>query len=114
MLYYHLVTGYVLMRKKTVSQNWVLPADETEDEKLVTYNSKKLDSNIFNIGTDSNKDQFNRVKTIPSGTARDVSRKWTQAAPVPCPISVTFVGSPPNTATFSLIQCSAAIWSIRP
>ncbi|KAF7287553.1 hypothetical protein GWI33_005917 [Rhynchophorus ferrugineus] len=48
------------------------------------------------------------------GTALDVKRKFTQAAPVPWPNNVTLVGSPPKNAIFSCIQCKAAIWSIRP
>lgn len=41
-------------------------------------------------------------------------RKWTQAAPVPCPIKVTLRGSPPKLAIFSWTQCRAAIWSKIP
>lgn len=51
---------------------------------------------------------------LPSGTADDAIKNPTQAAPVPWPISVTLLGSPPNTAMFSWIQCSAAIWSMSP
>lgn len=53
-------------------------------------------------------------RDVPSGTALDVTRKFTHAAPVPWPSSVTLVGSPPKTAMFSWIQCRAAIWSMSP
>ena len=51
---------------------------------------------------------------LPSGKASEVMRKWTQAAPVPCPISVTLRGSPPKLAIFSWTQWRAAIWSKIP
>ena len=55
------------------------------------------------------------MKTVlPSGSASDVIRKCTHAAPVPCPIMVTFRGSPPKCSIFSCTQCSAAIWSKIP
>ena len=55
------------------------------------------------------------MKTVlPSGSASEVIRKCTQAAPVPCPIIVTFRGSPPKCSIFSWTQCSAAIWSRIP
>lgn len=38
----------------------------------------------------------NWKRDSPSGTAWLVIRKFTQAAPVPCPTSVTFLGSPPK------------------
>ena len=41
-------------------------------------------------------------------------RKWTQAAPVPWPISVTLLESPPKLRMFSWTQWSAAIWSKMP
>lgn len=50
----------------------------------------------------------------PGVTVGDIMRKWMQAAPVPWPMSVTFFGSPPKSATFCCSQCSAAIWSMRP
>ena len=48
-------------------------------------------------------------KYSPSGTAWLVIKKLTQAAPVPCPINVTFLGSPPKLPMFSCTQWSAAI-----
>lgn len=36
-------------------------------------------------------------------------KKLMQAAPVPCPMRVTFDGSPPNSLMLSLIHCNAAI-----
>ena len=44
---------------------------------------------------------------LPSSTAGDVIKKVAQAAPVPWPISVTLLGSPPNSATFSCSQWRA-------
>ena len=41
-------------------------------------------------------------------------RNCTQAAPTPCPMRVTFFGSPLKPAIFSCTQCSAAIWSKIP
>ncbi len=38
----------------------------------------------------------NVLEFLPSGSASDVIKKWTHAAPVPWPINVTFLGSPPN------------------
>ena len=51
-----------------------------------------------------------KVVVLPSGKASEVMRNWTQAAPVPWPIRVTFLGSPPNLSMFSWTQCRAAIW----
>ena len=51
---------------------------------------------------------------LPNGKASDVIKKCTQAAPVPCPIIVTFRGSPPKCSIFSCTQCNAAIWSRIP
>lgn len=49
---------------------------------------------------------------LPSSTAGDVIRKVAQAAPVPWPIRVTLVGSPPNSATFSCSQWSATLCAV--
>ena len=43
----------------------------------------------------------------------EAMRKWAHAAPVPCPIRVTFWGSPPNCSIFSFTQFRAATWSNR-
>lgn len=54
------------------------------------------------------------LHSLPGVRAGETARKWTQAAPVPCPASVTLPGSPPNCRMFCWTQWSAAIWSINP
>jgi len=41
----------------------------------------------------------------------DIIRRFTRAAPRPCPSSVTSRGFPPKGRMFSCIQWSAATWS---
>jgi len=47
-------------------------------------------------------------------TGGAIIRKFAQAAPVPCPITVTAFGLPPNACMLFLIHSKAAIWSNRP
>lgn len=64
-----------------------------------------------------NTDILNGIKHLlwsPFNIMGLIISKLAQAAPVPCPKTVTDDGLPPNAAMLSLIQIKAAVWSTKP
>lgn len=95
------------------NMSFIYSRGNSQKKKWNTFTTQR----IFNarLKVQSNLTVENSKKSYSlDGTAREVRRKLMQAAPVPWPKMVMLSGSPPNAAMFSLSQCSAAIWSIRP